>query len=93
MARDHEALRARFEETTALLTLLGIDPWLRDAIERAKASGWRVECTPTAIVFARPEGSEHTVTVHIPLPDDPAAVARIKAELQSRVFWFERCAS
>jgi hypothetical protein len=89
LAREHEALRADHEEKTELLmTLLGVDLWLREGIERAKASGWLVSCSPNALVFERPEGSEHTYRVPIPLLENRVRVVR--HELTARVLCFDQ---
>jgi hypothetical protein len=88
LARDHEALRAETEENVALLTLLGVEEWLRDAYKRAKASGWLVTCSPKAIVFTRPEGEEHTRRVPIPLPG-AREVEQLRNDLHARIICFE----
>lgn len=90
LARDHEALQAQAQESFALLTLLGVDEWLRDAYDRAKASGWIVDCSPKGILFTRPEGDEHNYMVQIPLPETRTAIDPIRRELLARIICFEQ---
>lgn len=93
LAREHESSRAAAQAEIELLTLLTVPPWLRDARERAQASGWIVACSPKALVFERPDAPEHSYSVELPLPDDEAAVTRLRQQLQIRVFCFEQRAA
>jgi hypothetical protein len=72
-------------EQTALLWTIAVPAWLRDFIDYAGASGWRVEQESTAVAFHRPEGPEHTYRVQLPLPEDAHAVDRVRCELQMRL--------
>jgi uncharacterized coiled-coil protein SlyX len=89
--RELEELRAQMTESVALLTVLLAPTWLRDLIERAKASGGRVDCSPKGVVFTWPEGEEHTRTVPVPIPGD--SEEQIRSDLLTRVACFERRAA
>jgi hypothetical protein len=85
LARDVKSLQARVDEQNDLLWTIAVPAWLCDSIRRAGATGWRIEQQPSAVVFHRPEGQEHSFRVELPLSDDPGRVDALRKELQMRI--------
>lgn len=83
LAREVESLRAESAENIELLTLLGVDAWLREIASDAKETGWFVTCSPKGIVFNHPEGADHTYRIEIPLAEERAPTVRM--ELRARI--------
>jgi hypothetical protein len=90
LVREHESLKAETNENVDLLTVLGVDKWLREIIASAKTTGWLVVSSPRGIVFSRPEGAEHTYSVAVPLPEDPEKLRNLRMELRARIICFEQ---
>lgn len=94
LAREHEAASARMEERIELIWLSALPGWLREEIDRARASGWTVVPSRDAIVFHRlHDGDEHQATVPMPLPDEDDELAVVRRRLMVQVRTFEHHAA
>jgi dihydrodipicolinate reductase len=93
LARAHEAQKAEFNETLELLVLMTVPAWLRDHIQRARASGWIVVVGTTGVEFNRPDADDHSYRMPVPLPENDAERSRRRADLEMRIRAFEQRAA